>query len=136
MKYGEKCLRHNADVCSICKSTKSPSPEPMSLHLPNCGCGCKKPSPVGDVAKHIAICGRGLLLAWATWDKNTAEHQKARDKAVDDFVADILKIIRAYEKRKIEALPWISGNGKIWVAIEDLLSALGINQAEGGSDAK
>ena len=46
-----------------------------------------------EIKKKINLMGRGLILAWNTWNKDTAEHAQARDKAIDDFTADIYSLV-------------------------------------------
>ena len=41
--------------------------------------------------KTLALLGRSLVLAHQSFDKNTAEHQKARDKALDIFVSEVIE---------------------------------------------
>ena len=43
-----------------------------------------------DIGKRISLIGRSLILAWNTWDGDTAEHTQARDKIVDGFVNAII----------------------------------------------
>jgi len=46
-----------------------------------------------EIRKKINLMGRGLILMWNAWNKDTAEHAQARDKAIDDFTADIYSLV-------------------------------------------
>ncbi len=54
-----------------------------------------------EIGKKINLIGRSLILAYTTWSKNTAEHQQARDNAIDDFTTQILKLFEPMSEERI-----------------------------------
>ena len=52
--------------------------------------------------KKINLMGRGLILAWNTWNKDTAEHEQARDKIIDDFTNDLISAIKQWAIKQKE----------------------------------